>query len=120
MVASEPTDAAHLAVRPRARGDEAPTPGLWPLAAEDRRDALLYVPPTRPQHRPTPVLVFLHGAGGDAPGALALLQHGAEQAGVALILPASRGRTWDVILGDYTKPHGFQLTQACGRGVERD
>ena len=114
MVADEPTEPAHLAVRPRAGSGAAPAPGLWPLDVEDRRDALLYVPPTRPEHRPTPVLVFLHGAGGDARGALALLEQGAEQAGVALILPASRGRTWDVIGGSYGPD-----VRALDRAVER-
>lgn len=118
MVASEPTELAHLTARPRATGSEAPTPGLWPLEVEDRRDALLYVPHTRPQHRPTPVLVFLHGAGGDAQGAFALLQQGAEQAGVALILPASRGRTWDVILGGYG-PDVRRLDRAIARAFAR-
>lgn len=95
------TEPAHLAVRPVAEPGTTPPHGLRPLELEGERDALLYVPPTRPDHRPTPALVFLHGAGGDARGALTLVEREAEQAGVALILPVSHGRTWDVILGAY-------------------
>lgn len=118
MVTRASTDPAHLLVRPVAGRGEAPMPGLWPLELGERRDALLYVPPTLPDHRPAPVLVFLHGAGGDPRGALALVEREAEQAGVALILPASRGRTWDVIGGGYGPDVGL-LDRAVERAFAR-
>ena len=43
----------------------------------------------------------LHGAGGDARSGLAPLLGLAEGAGLVLVAPESRGRTWDVLLGGY-------------------
>ncbi|HEX2574378.1 MAG TPA: phospholipase [Polyangia bacterium] len=52
----------------------------------------------RPDH-PAPLAVMLHGAGGNAMGALGPWMALAEEAGVILLAPESRGATWDVILG---------------------
>jgi len=65
------------------------------------RDALLYVPPTYRADQPAPLMVMLHGAGGTADGGLAPVLPLADAAGLVVLAPASRGRTWDVILGDY-------------------
>ncbi len=63
--------------------------------------ALLYLPPTVPLAQPLPLIVTLHGAGGDARGALAPLRAAADVHGLLLLAPKSRGPTWDVILGGY-------------------
>jgi predicted esterase len=65
------------------------------------RDALLYVPPTYRADRPAPLVVMLHGAGGTADGGLAPVLPLADADGLVVLAPASRGRTWDVILGGY-------------------
>ena len=46
-----------------------------------------------------PLLVMLHGAGGDAAGTLRLVEAAAP--GLLILLPESRGATWDIILGVY-------------------
>ncbi|MBO1073735.1 hypothetical protein IAI58_13265 [Roseomonas marmotae] len=78
-----------------------PGPGLHPLGMGSgqgrERDGLLMIPAGT--EAPMPLLVLLHGAGGNAAGMLRLLEPQARQAGVALLLPESRGPTWDVVLG---------------------
>ncbi|MDP9391852.1 MAG: phospholipase [Actinomycetota bacterium] len=46
-------------------------------------------------------MLSLHGAGGDAEAGLALLRPLAEERGLLLLAPASRGATWDAIGGAY-------------------
>jgi phospholipase/carboxylesterase len=43
----------------------------------------------------------LHGAGGDARSGISHFLHLADEAGVVLLAPESRGRTWDVLVGGY-------------------
>ncbi len=59
--------------------------------------ALLYVPPAL--RAPAPLVVLLHGAGGDAAGGLRPLADLADDANLVLLAPEARGRTWDVIEG---------------------
>ena len=82
-----PSEAAHL--------------GLQALGLAEGRDALLYTPNGYRPNQPSPLVLSLHGAGGNAEGGLGLLQGLADAAGLLVLAPASRGRTWDVILGDY-------------------
>lgn len=63
---------------------------------------------------PLPLLVLLHGAGGHAGGMLRMVETQARQAGVALLVPESRGSTWDVILGGFGPDVAF-LDAALGR-----
>ncbi|MCZ2815955.1 alpha/beta hydrolase [Modestobacter sp. VKM Ac-2984] len=92
-------DPAVLTVRPDSVSPTGPppAPGTHPLGLADDRDALLYVPPTLPAEGPAPLLVTLHGAGGDAEGGLALLRGLADEHGLLLLSPASRGTTWDAL-----------------------
>ena len=76
-------------------------PGLHALGLDRERDALLYVPAGYTPERPAPFVLSLHGAGGDALSGLYPLRDIADEAGLLLLAPASRGRTWDVILGAY-------------------
>ncbi|MBW3572638.1 MAG: phospholipase [Gemmatimonadetes bacterium] len=76
-------------------------PGLHRLGLGGGRDALLYVPAGLAPERPAPLVLMLHGAGGDGRNALGLMRAIADEAGVLLLAPDSRGRTWDVILGAY-------------------
>lgn len=47
------------------------------------------------------MVLSLHGAGGNADGGLYPLRDLADEAGMILLSPASRGATWDVLLGGY-------------------
>lgn len=89
-----------LLARP-GRPTETVSPGMHPLGLDGARDAILYVPAGyRPEH-PAPFVLSLHGAGGNDTGGLFPLQALADEAGLILLSPASRGRTWDVILGGF-------------------
>jgi phospholipase/carboxylesterase len=89
-----------LLARPTTAAAEAP-PGVQRLGLELGRDGLVSVPPSYRRDRPTPLVVMLHGAGGDAQAALAPFRGLADAAGLLLLAPESRERTWDVLLGDY-------------------
>src|SRR4051794_17435629 len=78
----------------------APT-GLHALGLEDGRDGLLYVPSGYRADRPAPLVVMLHGAGGNARDAMGPLRGLTDLAGFLLLAPDSRGRTWDVLLGGF-------------------
>ncbi|MEX5269966.1 PHB depolymerase family esterase [Kocuria sabuli] len=96
------TDRAALSARPGGAPTAAPPgPGEHALGVEDERDSLLYVPASAGTDRAVPLLVSLHGAGGGARGGLDLLRAVADEHGVAVLAPASRGSTWDAVGGRY-------------------
>lgn len=64
-------------------------------------DGLLYVPPSYHPEQPAPLVVMLHGAGGNANHGLLPLQQAADSAGVILFAPDSRQATWDVLYGAF-------------------
>ena len=75
-------------------------PGEHPLDLGGARDGLLIVPQ---QYRPTaaaPLALMLHGAGGHARRLASLLSI-ANSFGVILLVPESRGSTWDAIRGGF-------------------
>jgi predicted esterase len=96
-----PDPAATLDARPPGTPVPPPVPGTRPLGLQARRDALLHVPADLVAGRPVPLVVTLHGAGGDAEGGLALLRTQADERGLVLLAPASGGSTWDGIQGSY-------------------
>ncbi len=62
---------------------------------------MLYVPSGYQAATPAPLVLSLHGAGGDAEGSLHPLQPPADDGGFLLLAVASRGRTWDAIRGGF-------------------
>ncbi len=111
------TSEGRLLARP-GRPSEVVGPGLHRLGLDVRRDALLYVPATYQPAQPAPFVLSLHGAGGNEEGGLYPLRELADEAGVVLLSPASRGRTWDVILGGYGPDIAF-LDRALGAAFAR-
>jgi len=89
-----------LLARPTQPTGTAPS-GLQPLGLSTERDGFLYVPKNYQASRPAPLVVMLHGAGGDARGGLSPFQNLADATGLILLAPASHGRTWDVLVGGY-------------------
>jgi phospholipase/carboxylesterase len=85
---------------PGAPDAEAPT-GLRPLGLGSGRDGLLYLPEGYGTGEPAPLALMLHGAGGNARGGISHFLDLADEAGVILLAPESRGRTWDVLVGGY-------------------
>jgi phospholipase/carboxylesterase len=74
--------------------------GEHTLGLGDERDGLLYVPP-QATRLPLGLAVMFHGAGGEARPALDLLAPLADDAGLILLAPESRGPSWDVVRGGY-------------------
>ena len=87
--------------------------GTTSLGVASTRDALLRVPAGAPDGAPSPLVLLLHGAGGDAAGGMSLLADLADEAGVVLVAIASRGPTWDVLVDDF----GVDVDMA-GRSLE--
>ena len=106
-----------LLARP-VRPVEAAPGGLHPLGLAAGRDGLRYVPAGYRPDRPAPLVLMLHGAGGDAHHALAPLLDRADAAGLILLAPESRGRTWDLLLHDYGPDVAF-IDRALARTFER-
>jgi phospholipase/carboxylesterase len=103
VAATLAAEQAHLTVRPAPLSASAPPAphGLRPLGLGQGRDGLIYVPPSYRPERPAPLVVMLHGAGGNAANALSVLQPHADAAGLLLLAPDSRGSSWDVIRDRY-------------------
>jgi phospholipase/carboxylesterase len=59
------------------------------------------VPPGYDAARPAPFALMLHGAYSDAREGIAPFLDLADEAGLILLAPESRGRTWDIGLGGY-------------------
>jgi predicted esterase len=92
-----------LGARPLAVKTAAATAatGLQQLKLESGRDGFIYVPAVYRAERPAPLMLMLHGAGGNARHSIPLLQRFADRDGLILLVPDSRGQTWDVINGGY-------------------
>jgi phospholipase/carboxylesterase len=88
-----------LLTRPSTATGEPQPEGLHPIGSGGRRDGLQRVPPTRADGQPLPLIVMLHGAGGEALGTLALIAAAAPD--VLILLPESRCSTWDIIRGAF-------------------
>jgi phospholipase/carboxylesterase len=105
MKGQQEVDSASSRGRLRARPDppssDAARAGLRPLGLGSTRDGLLYVPAGYGAGNMAPLALTLHGAGGDARSGISHFLHLADEAGVVLLAPESRGRTWDVLVGGY-------------------
>jgi phospholipase/carboxylesterase len=97
MTAPRRAAEGRLDSRPTAREPGPLDAGVHALSRAGARDSLLVVPPGPP--RPLPLLVFFHGAGGEAARSLPLVHEVAADRGVLVLLPTSVGMTWDLIAG---------------------
>jgi phospholipase/carboxylesterase len=83
------------------------TVGLQPLQLGGVRDGVLYVPTSYVAGEPLPLLVLLHGAGGDANDWFGSYAQRAEDARFVMLAPDSRGPTWDAIRGKFAEDVSF-------------
>ena len=88
-----------LTARPRPNAAGSLMSGPLGLASGGR-DGVIQMPSVLPRG-PMPLLLFLHGATQSGAGTLRRISAAADQAGVAVLAPDSRGTTWDAIR------HGF-------------
>jgi phospholipase/carboxylesterase len=93
-------EAGRLLARPMDDVMAAPV-GLHSLGLDHERDGLYYIPAGYRADRPTPLVVWLHSAGGNAEDGLAPLCGLADARGLILLAPESRRRTWDAIRGEF-------------------
>jgi predicted esterase len=94
--------AARLTARPQPELPAAPpAPGTQPLDLGVERPPLLHVPPGLAAGSAVPLVVALHGAGGNAETGLGILGGLADERGLLVLAPASRGSTWDAVTGRY-------------------
>ncbi|MCK8502795.1 MULTISPECIES: alpha/beta hydrolase [Myxococcus] len=81
--------------RPGPVSDVSAAVGEQPLGLGGARDGLVYVPRTYRPEQPAPLMLLLHGAKGNARQMLQALAPVAESEGFLLVIPESRGVTWD-------------------------
>jgi phospholipase/carboxylesterase len=118
MSSREAQTEGRLRARPKMVTGAAPV-GLQPLMLGAARDSYLYVPATYRADHPAPLVLLLHGAGGHARQGLDLLRDLADAAGLILLAPASRDRTWDLLVGRSYGPDLVLIDRALEQTFSR-
>jgi phospholipase/carboxylesterase len=90
---------ARLSARPRTP-TQSVAPGHYALNLDSARDGYLHVPASYRASTPAPLIVMLHGAG-QSSDSVTQFPTAADQVGAVLLVPDSRGGTWDAIRGDF-------------------
>jgi phospholipase/carboxylesterase len=102
IIASPPaanTTDGRLSARPRP--GVATTLKSGPLGLGDSgRDGVVQLPQVMPPGK-VPLVVFLHGATQSGSAMLRRIASAADESGVAILAPDSRGTTWDAIRGEF-------------------
>jgi predicted esterase len=94
------TAPGRLTSRPAAPSDSA-QPGLSALGLGSGRDGLVFIPAGYRRSSPAPLVLMLHGAGQSAEIGIRPFLSLADAAGLVLLVPDSRERTWDFLYGAY-------------------
>jgi phospholipase/carboxylesterase len=93
--------------------------GLQPLMLGAARDSYLYVPVAYRTESSAPLVLLLHGAGGHARQGLELLRNLADATGIILLAPASRERTWDLLIDRRYGPDAIMIDRALEQAFSR-
>src|SRR5207244_1555578 len=88
-----------LSARPRRAAATTLRSGALGLGSGGR-DGIIQLPTTGADG-PLPLLLYLHGASGTGERALGRISPIADDAGIAVVAPDSRGRTWDAVGGGF-------------------
>ncbi|TKD06409.1 alpha/beta hydrolase [Polyangium fumosum] len=97
----DPRDLGRLQARPTPGPRDEAQRGDRPLGLGDKRDGILFLPSSYDPARPAPLMLCLHGAGGEARHRIDPIRPEAERDGVILVAPDSMGSTWDLLRGGY-------------------
>jgi phospholipase/carboxylesterase len=110
-VGPEPVEAgshpARILARPDPSAGQAVDAGLRQTSFGRGRTSYLYVPRSYDPARAAPLVVMLHGAGGNSRKAIGLFLRRAEDIGAILFAPQAQGPTWDLTLGGYGADAAF-------------
>lgn len=104
LVRPEPNAGVHNSGRLLSRPttvESAGATGFYQLGIARGRDGFLIVPERYRHDTPAPMAVMLHGAGGSAIQAAALLRAMVNETGIIVLAPDSRLQTWDMLLGGW-------------------
>ncbi|MGH7714269.1 MAG: alpha/beta hydrolase [Gemmatimonadaceae bacterium] len=82
-------------------------PGRHDLGLAAGRDGVLYIPRSYRSDTPAALVMLLHGAGGRAGNWFGSYGNRAEELGLIILAPESRGATWDAIRGDFGRDVPF-------------
>jgi phospholipase/carboxylesterase len=96
---SRPGHDGRLTARPRRGVTTSLTTGPLGLG-EGGRDGVVQMPAVVPEGR-MPLLLFLHGATQTGARVLPRISAAADELGIAVVAPDSRGTTWDAIRGEF-------------------
>jgi phospholipase/carboxylesterase len=110
--------AGRLTARP-GRPEQTGPRGERALDLGGRRDGILYVPESYRPDRPAPLVLALHGAGGNGMHGLAPFRLPAEEKGLLVLAPDSRERSWDVITRNEYGPDPDFIDRALGQVFSR-
>jgi phospholipase/carboxylesterase len=102
---SSPAGDGRLTARPRSNVTTSGE-GRRTLGLDSGRDAILQLP-AKAASGPLPLLVLFHGAGGSGDGMLRRVGAAADEAGIAVLAPDSRGATWDAIRDSFGRDVAF-------------
>ncbi len=105
-----------LTARPQPGLAAAAQPGIHAL---DRGEGLIYVPAAYDAAHPAPLIVMLHGAGGDAMQSIRLLRHVADAEGILLLAPRSHGSTWEVLCRAPSGPDAHEIDRELRKVFSR-
>ncbi len=94
-------ESALLSARPGTPTRQAPL-GRSDLGLAAGRDGILYVPQSYSPAKPAPLVLLLHGAGGNSAAWFGTYGTRADALGIVMLAPDSRGGTWDAILGEFS------------------
>ncbi|MGE0442285.1 MAG: alpha/beta hydrolase [Gemmatimonadales bacterium] len=92
--------------------------GQTTLDLKGGRKAYVYLPAGHTAGQPIPLVLLLHGAGGNGLGAIQSFTAIADSAEVALLTVTSEDQTWDIVLGQIG-PDAEAMDEALGQVFAR-